>query len=275
MESWAVDVEGSASAGQFSADELSVFKRYLEEDIVTPLGALDALEENLSYYASRHTSGAYFSPAESYHANASYVHSDEASRNLVLYRRAVEWHGASVHPSDSEYVVKREKYVYTDDVPELLGGLVERLNEFPEADFFVVDLLIQVGGEMFQYLPQKNFLFRRTGRTVRAEHFRDHDDAEGWDRFEAGLAAPSDLGAVMPVFTPIRRMLFAGEVGYRLGLQEYGRIAERVRAYLESRVDGLMDVQLFETARANAALGLDGIERSVLGAFLWDNSRRS
>lgn len=257
------------SDSQFSNDELSTFKRYLEENIASSDNNFEYLENNLSYYSARHTSESYFSPAEYYQANANCVKSDELIANVKLYKKAIEWHSTSVHPADSEYVIKKEKYVYVSELVKPLKLLVEYLNEFPKEDFFTVDLLIYKAGEIFQYLPQKDFLFKRKETKLRLDVITNVSEEIEQDEPRTKDLDFSRSAAIFPIFVPIRKMLFFGEFGYRSALIEYGRVIERLRAYFRSKNIPLRDVLIFENYKVNEMLGLDGIERSIQNVLLW------
>lgn len=253
---------------KFSNDELSTFKRYLEENIVSSENNFEYLENNLSYYSARHTSEFYFSPAEHYQANANCVRSDELIANISLYKKAIEWQSTSVHPADSEYVIKKEKYVYASDLVKPLRFLVAYLNEFPKEDFFTVDLLFYKAGEIFQYLPQKDFLFKRKETKLRLDVITNIEELEQEESSQKNLDF-SRSAAIFPIFVPIRKMLFFGEFGYRSALIEYGRATERLRAYFRSKNIPLRDVLIFENYKVNEMLGLDGVERSIQNVLLW------
>lgn len=260
---------------QFSNEELSTFKRYLEENVAAPENSFEYLEENLAYYASRHTNEFFFSPAESFHVNSNYIPSDELLTNLQLYMKAVEWHSSTVHPVDSEYVIKKEKYVFTEDLPYSLSAMVNYLNQFPKQDFFVMDILVYINEEIFQYLPAKEFLFRRKEIKLNLDSC-----ISSKINFQDGLShvkmkEDATLSAVLPVFVPIRKMLFLGEYGYRIGMIEYGRITERLRNYFINSTIPFVDTMEYESAMMHEMLGLDGVERSVLNVFAWHQDEQS
>lgn len=244
---------------QFSTDEIAVFKRYIEENVVSTNNNFEFLEENLAYYSTRYTSEHYFSPAEYFHANSNLVLSDEMKTNLDLYEKAVEWHSSTVHPEGSEYVVKQEKYNDLEGFPEPIQNLVSFLNQYEKREFFVVDLLFYVDGEIYQYLPGKNFLFKWKSN---AHHLREKLENSLED-----VKLDIDEVVVFPIFTPIRKMLFLGEYGYRSSLIEYGRITEIVRSYLREQKYQYRHVDVFENHKMNHTLRLDGIERSIHSLF--------
>ena len=126
----------------FTGEEITTFKRYIEENNVYTENNFEYLEENLSYYSSRYTSENYNSPFELFQVNSNFVCSDEAKKNIKLYNASVEWYSKTVHPEDSEYVVKEEKYIYTEQLDDILKDLIEELNQYPKKDYQCMDLLI-------------------------------------------------------------------------------------------------------------------------------------
>ncbi|MFA9555704.1 hypothetical protein ACERII_00140 [Evansella sp. AB-rgal1] len=254
---------------QFTREEIAIFKRYIEENVAYSDNNFEFLEENLSYYSYRHTSNNYFSPAEYFHVNSNLVKSDEMIKNIHLYERAIEWHSSTVHPEDSEYVQKKEKYIDVDVFPERIKHLVSYLNTFSNLDYFSVDILIYSDGAIYQYLPQKRFLFKWKNHAM--DFFNKLQEQHYFvltKDIKEKLSDENGALVIFPIFTPIRKMLFLGEYGYRSSLMKYGMIVERIRALLDREEVVFNKLDYFETAEMNNFLGLDGVERSVLTLYV-------
>lgn len=260
------------SGKRFSDDELSVFKRFIEENVACPANAFEFTEENLSYYAGRHTSDSYVSLAECYHANSDCARSDEMDRNIGLYSRAIEWHAATVHPIDSEYVVKREKYVYSVELPPDIAAMIGELNGYPREDYFTMDLLIVRGGDVYQYLARKDFVFKRKSVPFSLSSLKARFVAP-----DEGVEIDFDDGEwslIVPIFVPIRKMLFVGEFGYRSAMLEYGRVTERLATHVRTTGDTCVLADMFDVREVRRVFGLDGVERSVLSLLFWRRHRQ-
>lgn len=252
---------------QFTGEEIAVFKRYIEENVVYTDNNFELLEENLTYYSSRYTSEHYFSPAEFFHVNSNMTKTDEIEKNLNLYLQAIKWHSLTVHPQDSEYVLKKEKYTNLDDFPERIVKFVQYLNCLDEKDFFILDLYIYMDGEIYQYLPKKDFLFkwkRKAKRTV--EKMIEHHYYSF--HHEHKLLKEGQPILFLPVFVPIRKMLFLGEYGYRSGLIEYGKVIGYISNYCSLQEQPFIQVQFFDMHQMNQLLRLDGVERSIQTIFV-------
>lgn len=143
----------------FTGEEITIFKRYIEENNVYTENNFEYMEENLSYYSSRYTSTNYYSPFEMFQVNSNFIFSDERKKNIELYDKSVEWYSKTVHPEDSEYVVKEEKHIYTEQLDDILKNLIKNLNEYSKDDYQCIDLLIYYKGNIYKYLAQKNFVF--------------------------------------------------------------------------------------------------------------------
>ena len=102
----------------FSGEEIAIFKRYIEENDVYDDNTFEFFEKNLDYFASRYTRAEFDCMAERFHANSDFWISDEMTENISLYEKSVQWCNETVHPKDSEYVIKEEKYLFLESSSE-------------------------------------------------------------------------------------------------------------------------------------------------------------
>ncbi|MFZ5354004.1 MAG: hypothetical protein ACOZCL_14965 [Bacillota bacterium] len=261
------------SSNSFTGEEIAIFKRYIEENNAYPENSFEFLEENLNYYSSRHTSSSYFSPAEYFHANSNFASTDELEKNMALYERSIEWFSSNVHPEDSEYVIKKEKYMYMDDLPQPITDLISYLNRYDIKDFHTLDLLVYCSGNIYQYLPRKNFMFKWKKDVPHI--FTNLVDNNFYSMKSSDHRAELDDKHIVlfPIFIPIRKMLFLGEYGYRMGMIEYGRALEKIRAFLEGVSHSYTEISSFNNADVNELLGLDGIERSIFNIITYKSNK--
>ncbi|ADH60238.1 hypothetical protein Tmath_0474 [Thermoanaerobacter mathranii subsp. mathranii str. A3] len=254
---------------EFTEEELAVFKRYLEENNVFTDNNFEFFEENLNYYASRYTNEFYFSPAELFHANSNFLSSEEMIRNIELYHKSVEWYNKTVHPEDSEWVVKGEKYVYVSDLESKLKELIYYLNKYPKVDYHCLDILFYFKESIYKYLPQKNFTFRwKENAKDLIQKLLKHNFYQIHQIKSVNIIQESlqDIIIIFPIFIPIRVMLFLGEYGYRSAIINYGAIIERFKNY--GKCKEILDVNMFENHSVNNLLGLDGIEKSIFNILI-------
>lgn len=252
----------------FSGEEIATFKRYIEENVAYSENNFEFLEGNLAYYASRHTSEHYFSPAEYFHVNSNLTKTDEMQKNIDLYNKMIEWHSSTVHPQDSEYVLKKEKYVDLEDFSIKIKNFIQYLNGFEKWEFFIVDLLIYKDGEMYQYLPQKDFLFKWKNHSNHIlEKIQQHKYFSFQDVNQELMDEKNPI-LLIPIFIPIRKMLFLGEYGYKSGLIQYGTILNKINQYFSSTDQKYEQIDLLETTKINEIFRLDGVERSILSIFI-------
>ena len=252
---------------EFTGEEIAVFKRYIEENIVHTDNNFEFLEENLTYYSYRYTSEHYFSPAELLHVNSNMIKTEEMKENIDLYAKAIQWHSSTVHPQDSEYVLKKEKYTDITEFPPAIVNLIRYLNELNMDDFFILDLYIYVKGEIYAYLPKKDFLFKWKGkadikieRLIKEQYFSLFHSHE--------LLDEENPIVLLPVFIPIRKMLFLGEYGYRSGLIQYGKVLGHISNYFLNNDEKFEQIEYFDTNKMNELLRLDGVERSIHTVFV-------
>ena len=112
-----------------------------------------------------------------------------------------------------------------------------------------MDLLFYADGSIYQYLPQKNFVFtwEKNGKKL-----IDRISAQLNEKLEDKIVA-------FPIYVPIRKMLFLGEYGYREAMLDYGRVlAEIMHCAPEATL-----IRRFETRPMNQQFRLDGIEKSI------------
>lgn len=250
----------------FTGEEITTFKRYIEENNVCNENNFEYLEGNLSYYSSRYTRESYSSPYELFQVNSNYTESDEMKKNIELYNSSIDWYSKTVHPEDSEYVVKEEKYIFTNEVDDLLKNIIEMLNNYPKADYQCVDILIYYKKDIFKYLSHKNFVFRwRKGCTDLIDklvynNFFQSEKILLEDQYKDSII-------VFPILIPIRKALFLGEYGYRSSMVDYGRVVERISVFLNKKGD-CENLERFDNVNLNNLLGLDGIEKSIYNILI-------
>lgn len=234
----------------FTGEEIAIFKRYIEENDVYNDNAFEFFEKNLDYFASRHTRDEFDCIAERFHANSDFWYSDEMVENLSLYEQSVSWRNKTVHPENSEYVIKEEKYLFFESFPERFVSIVTALNELPMEVFSCIDLLLYVEGGIYQYLPHKNFVFtwEKNGKKLIKRMS---------EQFAEDLS--SQIVAI-PIFVPVRKMLFLGEYGYREAMIDYGRVlSEIMHCAPASKL-----WRRFENRSVNQKFRVDGIEKSIM-----------
>lgn len=247
MEFWMNESEKNQD---FTGEEIATFKRYIEENDVYNDNTFEFFEKNLDYFASRYTRDEFNCIAEQFHANSDFWYSDEMTENLPLYEKSVSWRNKTVHPEDSEYVIKEEKYLFLESFSEQFHSIVTALNELPVETFSCIDLLFYVDGGIYQYLPNKNFVFtwEKNGKNL-------------INRVSEQLA--EDLSGqivALPIFVPIRKMLFFGEYGYREAMIDYGRaLSEIMHCAPSSKL-----WRRFENYSMNQMFHLDGVEKSIV-----------
>lgn len=246
MDFW---MEESERQQDFTGEEIAAFKRYIEENDVYNENSFEFFEHNLDYFSSRYTRDDYTCIAEQFQANSDFWCSDEMEENIPLYEKSVQWRNKTVHPENSEYVIKEEKYLFLDSFSEKFRGIVTALNALPAELFSCVDLLFYADGSIYQYLPQKNFVFtwEKNGKKL-----IDRISAQLNEKLEDKIVA-------FPIYVPIRKMLFLGEYGYREAMLDYGRVlAEIMHCAPEATL-----IRRFETRPMNQQFRLDGIEKSI------------
>lgn len=252
----------------FTGEEITIFKRYIEENNVYTDSNFEYLEENLSYYSSRYTRENFISPFELFQVNSNYLDSDEMKKNVGLYYRSVEWSSKTVHPEDSEYVIKEEKYIYTEQLDEALRNLICELNKYPKSDYHCIDLLICYKENIYKYLSQKNFVFtwrKNCGDLIRSilkeTYFQDGTDIDK-ETYDNSLI-------VLPIFVPIRQALFLGEYGYRNAIVNYGRIIERIDNFEKDKFKH-KNIERFDNIKLNNLIGIDGVEKSIYNVLIFE-----
>lgn len=233
----------------FSGEEIATFKRYIEENDVYNDNSFEFFEGNLDYYASRYTRDEFICYAENFHANSDFWFSDEMKENLRLYEKSAQWRNKTVHPEDSEYVIKEEKYLFLESFSEKFCSIIAKLNSQPAEMFSCIDLMFYVDGGVYQYLPQKNFVFtwEKNGQRL-----IDQISAQFSEELSKKIVA-------FPIFVPVRKMLFLGEYGYREAMIDYGRVlAEIMHCVPDSKL-----IRRFENRVLNVKFHLDGVEKSI------------
>lgn len=247
MDFW---MDESEKKQDFSGEEIATFKRYIEENDVYNDNSFEFFEKNLDYFASRYMRAEFDCMAERFHANSDFWDSDEMTENILLYEKSVQWRNKTVHPRDSEYVIKEEKYLFLESFSEKFREIIMFLNELPVEMFSCIDLLFYVNGGIYQYLPHKNFVF--TWEKNGEKMIKHVSELLSEDLSECIVA--------IPIFVPIRKILFLGEFGYREAIIDYGRVLSEI-------MHCLPQAELFhrfENRSMNQKFRLDGIEKSIL-----------
>lgn len=247
MDFW---IQENGKQQDFTGEEIASFKRYIEENDVYNDNTFEFTERNLDYFSARYTRDDFTCYAELFHGNSDFWNSDEMDENIELYEKSVQWRNKTVHPEDSEYVIKEEKYLYLESFSEKFRNIVSLLNKQQAELFSCVDLLFFVEGSFYQYLPQKNFVFmwKKNGKKM-------------VDRISEWLSVDfEDKIVVIPIFVPIRKMLFFGEYGYREAMIDYGRILSEIT----HSVSDAKIIRRFETRAMNEKFRLDSVEKSIL-----------
>ena len=221
------------------------------EDDVYNANSFEFFEHNLDYFSSRYTRDDYVCIAEQLQINSDFCISSEMIENIELYEKSVQWRHKTVHPENSEYVIKEEKYLFLDSFIEKFRKIVTVLNELPAEMFSCVDLILYFNKSFYQYLPQKNFVFtwEKNGKKLIEKVSEQLSQTIEDDRIVA-----------FPIFVPIRKMLFFGEYGYREAMIDYGRIlAEIMHCSSDAKL-----IRRFENYEMNFLFRLDGVEKSIL-----------
>lgn len=259
--------EGHTYEQEFTGEEIAIFKRYIEENIVHTDNNFEYLEENLTYYSFRNTSEYYFSPAELLHVNSDMVETEEMKKNIDLYIKAIKWHSSTIHPNNSEYVQKKEKYTDLTNLPITVINLISYLNKLNMNDFFILDLYIYVNGEIYTYLPKKDFLFKWKGQAkIKINHLINNKYFSFLNSGE--LLTEKEPIVLFPVLIPIRKMIFLGEHGYRSALIQYGKVIGHICNYFLNESHSYTQIDYFDSNKMNELLGLDGVERSIHTIFI-------
>ena len=145
--------------GEFLGEEITTFKRYIEENNVYTDNNFEFFEDNVNYYSIRHTYPHFFSAGRLFQVNSNYVETDEMIRNQDLYAASIKWASRTIHPEDSEYVIKEEKYRYLEGNDSRVKELADYLNKFDIGEYHCIDILIYSQNSLLKFLPGKNFTF--------------------------------------------------------------------------------------------------------------------
>lgn len=252
---------------EFTGEEITTYKRYIEENNVYTENNFEFIESNLSYYSSRYTSEHYSSPSEMLHCNSNFLESDEMKQNIHLYLKSIEWFSKTVHPEDSEYVIKKEKYIYTQELGGIYKEIIDFLNNYSMADYQCIDLLFYSQGVIYKYLPYKNFVikWRNDCETLENDLIDNnfYQTLHEYDKEEL-----KDSLIIIPIFIPIRKVMFLGEYGYRSALITYGQVIERIISFLKD-TGNVIHLEMFDHFSVNNLLGLDGVEKSICNLIIY------
>jgi len=245
----------------FSPYEEAVFKAYLEENTVKSENVFEFKESNLSYYSSRYTSDKYFSPYEFAHVNSLYHESEEFTQNRSLLMKAKQWYLETVHPSESEYVAEGDKYILHNNLPPKIKKTCEQLKKAKGLDFYTTELLLLYEDKIYQYLPEKEFVFKwKDNMSDRKKEFEQNN---GFLFENEDTSFIKDYLLFFPIFVPIKEMLFLGEVGYKSALLKHGAILYYIEYQLNNQ-----KLDYFSNKKLNDWLQIDGVERSVINYFV-------
>lgn len=252
----------------FTGEEITTFKRYIEENNVYTENNFEYLEENLGYYSCRYTNENYISPFEFFQVNSNYIDSDEIKKNNKLYNASIEWYSKTVHPENSEYVIKEEKYIYISEINKVLSSFIDELNKFPKGDYQCLDLLIYYKGNIYKYLPQKKFVFTwRKGCDKLIKNLVEENFYQDYKMLNDGRYKEPII--LLPIFIPIRQMLFLGEYGCRNAIIYYGRIIERIENFIKDKYQ-YDNIDMFDNIKLNKLIGIDGVEKSIYNIFIFE-----
>lgn len=256
----------------FTGEEITAFKRYIEENNVYTENNFEFLEENLQYYSSRYTREGFISPFEFFQSNSNYIVSNEMMKNEKLYESSIEWYSKTVHPEDSEYVIKEEKYIYVNSLDNCISKLIDKLNNYSKEDYQCVDILIYYKKSIYKYLPQKNFVFtwRKDCKKVFDSLFKNnfYQNKEKMNSVEIHQPV-----IIFPIFIPIRQSLFLGEFGYRNAMVKYGGVIERIMN-INEKLQLSKNLDRFDNSCINNLLGIDGVEKSIYNILVFSEGDR-
>ena len=141
MDFW---IQENEKQQDFTGEEIASFKRYIEENDVYNDNTFEFTERNLDYFSARYTRDDFTCYAELFHVNSDFWNSDEMDENIELYEKSVQWRNKTVHPEDSEYVIKEEKYLYLESFSEKFRNIVSSLNKHQAELFSCIGLLFFV-----------------------------------------------------------------------------------------------------------------------------------
>lgn len=236
---------------EFTGEELTIFKRYLEENDIDSPNIFRNVEENLNYYSKRLTSDEYFSPSELFWSNSNFMPSNEMMKNINFYKKSIQWRLQTVHPKDTESVKKEEKYKFRSSLPKKVQEILKWLDERTSLELInCLDLYIFFNNQVIQYLPKKAFVFNY------------EEDAK-----KVGILLKQSLNCqnnnaiiIVPVFIPIREVTFLGEFGFKDALINYGKFLNAISTHAASKIEVNEKIN---SNFLNDTFNLDGIEKSI------------
>lgn len=250
---------------EFSGEEITKFKRYIEENNVYTGNCFEFFEENLNYYSVRHTSPFFYSPGRLFQSNSNFTFTKEMKENIDYYNASIRWTKKTIHPEDSNYVLKQEKYRLLSELTGFINDLAVFLNNFSLADYHCIDILIFNNGPIYKFLPEKNFVFtwRKNGTDI-IKRFKKYN----YYQFEYNISELSiTQNIVIPIFVPIRECLFLGEFGYRDAIITYGQVLERIIQFINQKSIAI-NLRRFDNAEVHKVFNVDGIEKSIMDIIL-------
>lgn len=257
---------------EFSGEEITTFKRYIEENNVATDNCFEFYENNLNYYSTRYTSPDFFSPSRLFQTNSNYESSEEMQENYNYYCSSVEWAKQTIHPEDSKYVLKEEKYLYLNQMPEFVRNLIDSLNQYSIMDYHCVDLLIYNNDKLSKFLPGKNFTFtwRKNCSGLIDELYQKNLFQTEKDFTECD----GDDIVIIPVFVPIRECLFLGEYGYRDAMILYGQVIERIMNFVKTCTLPV-NVRRFDNQSVNKLFHVDGVDKTIMNLIVCQSPQKS
>ncbi|ARY92878.1 MULTISPECIES: hypothetical protein [Lacticaseibacillus] len=239
---------------EFTGEQLTIFKRFLEENDVATDNIFRTFEENLSYYSKRLTSADYFSPGELFLTNSKFFPSNEMINNCALFQASIRWRTQTVHPSNSESALNEEKYKFTESLSSTLKDVVKFLDTHLTTELMAcVDMYLIHKGATFQYLPEKNFVFKpqadskQLGKSIESLLNITGEDTD-------------HTVVLVPVFIPIRITTFLGEYGFRKSLVDYGRLLNVIESGF---TDGTTTFSQINFDYVNSLFHVDGVEKNI------------
>lgn len=255
-------VESEEIKERFTSYEEDIFKAYLEENIVKSENIFEFNESNLSYYSGRYTSDNFFSPFEFAHVNSVYHLSLELKDNIELLKRAKKWLLETVHPKNSEFIKEGDKYLLYENSPKKIKGICLKLSKNKFLDFYSTELLLMHKDKIYQYLPQKNFIFKWKDNLSERRKIFERELGFTWEG--ENIKVDEDSVIIIPIFIPIREMLFVGERGYKTAILEHSVILHQLKEDLV-----VQEINFFSNKKINEWIQIDGVERSILKYFIF------
>lgn len=246
----------------FSGEEITIFKRYIEENNVNTENCFEYFEDNLNYYSTRQTSPNFFSPSQLFQVNSNFKWSNEMQENINYYNASVRWAQKTIYPEDSKYVIKQEKYKYINEIADNIREFFKYLNNFTVQDYHCLDILYYSNGVIYKFLSGKNFVFtwRKNCSQLLATM-----QGNNFYQCEMDFTKETINELIIPIFVPVRETLFLGEFGYRDAIISYGQIIERILHYLnKGKNNSFTLIRKFDNYEIHKLFNVDGVNKNIM-----------